>query len=140
MTYTGRGSGPSYFTNTLLGFSSIDRFALPITMYPDRFISADRLAAGSLPDLDTNIANVDVFAQAQEDIVGEWHACPMVAFGTLKRLSAWKMYCRASNVTFEIANELSEQLKAYELDVKHADEDEKDEINVLLSGEFYTFV
>ena len=131
MTFTGRGSGPSYFTNTLLGFSSIDRFALPITMYPDRFISADRLAAGSLPDLDTNIANVDVFAQAQEDIVGEWHACPMVAFGTLKRLSAWKMYCRAANVPFEIANELSDQLKAYELDVKHADEDEKDEINVL---------
>ena len=50
LTYTGRGSAPSYFTNTLLGFSSIDRFALPITMYPDRFISADRLKAGSLPD------------------------------------------------------------------------------------------
>lgn len=131
MTFTGRGSGPSYFTNTLLGFSSIDRLALPITMYPDRFISADRLAAGSLPDLDTNIANVDVFAQAQEDIVGEWHACPMVAFGTLKRLSAWKMYCRASNVPFEIANDLSEKLKAYELDVKHADEDEREEIDVL---------
>lgn len=50
LTYTGRGSGPSYFTNTLLGFSSIDRLALPITMYPDRFISADRLKAGSMPD------------------------------------------------------------------------------------------
>ena len=131
MTFTGRGSGPSFFTNTLLGFSSIDRLALPITMYPDRFISADRLAAGSLPDLDTNIANVDVFAQAQEDIVGEWHACPMVAFGTLKRLSAWKMYCRANNVPFEVANELSDNLKAYELDVKHADDDEKNDINVL---------
>lgn len=50
LTKTGRGSAPSYFTNALLGFSSIDRFALPITMYPDRFISADRLKAGSLPD------------------------------------------------------------------------------------------
>lgn len=50
LTKTGRGSAPSFFTNTLLGFSSIDRFALPITMYPDRFISADRLKAGSLPD------------------------------------------------------------------------------------------
>ena len=50
LTKTGRGSAPSYFTNMLLGFSSIDRFALPITMYPDRFISADRLKSGSLPD------------------------------------------------------------------------------------------
>lgn len=50
LTKTGRGSASAYFTNTLLGFSSIDRFALPITMYPDRFISADRLKAGSLPD------------------------------------------------------------------------------------------
>lgn len=50
LTFTGRGSAPSYFTNTLLGFSSIDRFALPVTMYPDRFISKDRLLSGSLPD------------------------------------------------------------------------------------------
>lgn len=50
LTKTGRGSASAYFTNTLLGFSSIDRFALPITMYPDRFISADRLKAGTLPD------------------------------------------------------------------------------------------
>ena len=50
LTFTGRGSGPSYFTNTLLGFSSIDRLAMQITMYPDRFISADRLKAGNLPD------------------------------------------------------------------------------------------
>ncbi len=131
LTFTGRGSGPSYFTNTLLGFSSIDRLAMPITMYPDRFISADRLKAGSLPDLDMNVANAEVFAQAQEDILGEWHSAPMVAFGTLKRASAWKMYCRAAEVPFEIANELSDRLKEYELDVKHADEDERDDIDVL---------
>ena len=50
ITKTGRGSGPSYYTNTLLGFSSIDRLALPVTMYPDRFISKDRLLSGSTPD------------------------------------------------------------------------------------------
>lgn len=54
----------------------------------------------------------------------------MVAFGTLKRLSAWKMYCRAAAVPFEEANEVSDMLKQYELDVKHADEDDKDLINV----------
>ena len=131
LTYTGRGSGPSFYTNSLLGFSSIDRFALPVTMYPDRFISADRLKAGSLPDLDLNEGNVEVFADAQQQVMGEWHAAPMVAYGTLKRLAAWKMYCRAANVPFDVANELSENLKSYELDYKHADDDEKDEINVL---------
>ena len=130
LTKTGRGSAPSYFTNMLLGFSSIDRFAVPITMYPDRFISAERLKVG-LPDIDMNVSDQGLFGQAMADVVGEWHCAPMVAFGTLKRLSAWKMYCRAANVPFEIANELSDKLKAYELDVKHADDDEKDDIDVL---------
>lgn len=50
ITKTGRGSAPSYFTNMLIGLSSIDRFKIPVTMYPDRFISKDRLLSGSLPD------------------------------------------------------------------------------------------
>lgn len=129
LTMTGRGSAPSYFTNTLLGFSSIDRFALPITMYPDRFISADRLKTGT-PDIDMNVSDQGLFGDAMAEVMGEWHCAPMVAYGTLKRLSAWKMYCRANNVPFEIANELSENLKSYELDVKHADEDERDDIDV----------
>ena len=36
ITKTGRGSAPSYYTNTLLGLSSIDRFALPMEMFLDR--------------------------------------------------------------------------------------------------------
>lgn len=130
LTKTGRGSAPSYITNMLLGFSSIDRLALPITMYPDRFISADRLKTGSMPDIDMNVADQDLFGRAMADVLGEWHSAPMVAFGTLKRLSAWKMYCRAACVPFDVANELSDRLKQYELDVKHADEDEADSINV----------
>jgi len=47
ITETGRGSGVSFFTNTLLGFSSVDRFDIPVTMFPDRFISKDRLLAGN---------------------------------------------------------------------------------------------
>ena len=130
LTKTGRGSASAYFTNTLLGFSSIDRFALPITMYPDRFISADRLKAGSLPDIDMNVSDQGLFGEAMAEVMGEWHCAPMVAYGTLKRLAAWKMYCRAANVPFDIANELSDQLKAYELDYKHADDDEKEDIRV----------
>lgn len=50
ITKTGRGSAPSYFTNMLIGLSSIDRYKIPVTMYPDRFISKDRLLSGNLPD------------------------------------------------------------------------------------------
>lgn len=130
ITRTGRGSGPSYFTNTLLGFSSVDRFALPVTMYPDRFISKDRLLSGSTPDLDLNTGTPEIIAKAQAEIMGEWHSAPMIAFGTLKRSSAWKMYCRAEKIPFEDANEVSEQLKRYEIAVKYAeDEEEAESIN-----------
>lgn len=126
---TGRGSAVSFFTNMLLGFSSVDRYEIPVEMFPDRFISADRILTGNLPDIDLNCGNEEVFMQAQTDILGEWRSAPMVAFGTLKRLSAWKMYCRANDIPFEVANQLSDKLKAYELAVKHADED--DEIDLM---------
>lgn len=130
ITATGRGSGVSYFTNTLLGFSSVDRFSIPVEMFPDRFISRDRILAGNLPDLDLNVANEEVFAQAQAEVMGPWRSAPMVAFGTLRRLSGWKMYCRAHDVPFDVANAVSDQLRNYELDLKHAEEDEKDGIQI----------
>ena len=49
LTTTGRGSGASYSTNFSLGFTSINRLSCPVKMYPERFISADRLVNG-LPD------------------------------------------------------------------------------------------
>lgn len=121
-------SSPSFFTNNLLGFTSIDRFNLPVPILPDRFISEDRAKTG-LPDIDMNCGNPEVFAEAQAEVMGEWHSAPMVAYGTLKRLSAWKMYCRAANVEFEVANKISDNLKQYELAYKHADDDEREEIN-----------
>lgn len=51
ITKTGRGSGVSYYVNSLLGFSDIDRFASPVKLYPDRFMSKTRiLQTRSLPD------------------------------------------------------------------------------------------
>lgn len=130
ITPTGRGSAVSYFTNMLLGFSSVDRFSIPVEMFPDRFISADRILSGSLPDIDLNVANEEVFQQAQAEVLGPWRSAPMVAFGTLKRLSAWKMYCRAANVPFEVANRVAGQLKAYEQAVRYAEEDVRDSIQI----------
>lgn len=125
ITKTGRGSAPSYYTNSLLGLSSIDRFAIPVEMFPDRFISAARILSGSLPDIDMNIANREAFEEAQAEVVGEWRSAPMVAFGTLKRLSAWKMFCRAASLSYDIANEVGNQLKAYEQAVRFAEEGEE---------------
>ena len=131
ITKSGRGSGVGYFTNTLLGFSNVDRFTSPITLYPERFISESRiLETKSLPDLDLNTGNPEVFAQAQTTILGENHAYPMIAFGTFKRKSAFKLYAKSQELPFEIANEISTQLEKYERDLLYADEDDKDTIDV----------
>ena len=49
ITPSGRGSSGSWFTNSLLGMSTLDRFDLPVTLYPARFCTADRLIT-SCPD------------------------------------------------------------------------------------------
>ena len=131
ITTTGRGSAVGYFTNTLCGFSKVDRFTAPIKLYPERFISKTRiLETKSLPDLDMNLGVVEPFAEAQEEILGKDHAYPMIAFGTLKKKSAFKLYARASNLDFEIANAISKQIEKYDEAVKYADDDEKDDIDI----------
>lgn len=131
ITMTGRGSGVGYFTNTLCGFSKVDRFKSPIKLYPERFISESRiLETRSLPDLDLNCGNPEVFAEAQEEILGKGHAYPMIAFGTLKKKAAFKMYARAMDMEPELANKISNQIGDYEEDYKNADDDEKDTIDI----------
>lgn len=49
LTPTGRGSAGGMFLNTLLGLSTLDRFKLPVKLYPERFVTAERLQT-SLPD------------------------------------------------------------------------------------------
>lgn len=55
----------------------------------------------------------------------------MIAYGTMKPKAAWKMYAKSQNVDFEVANEISSQIERYENALKHASDDEKDDINVL---------
>lgn len=131
ITNSGRGSGVGYFTNTLCGFSKVDRFNSPIKLYPERFISESRiLETKSLPDLDLNCGNPEVFAEAQEEILGYDHAYPMIAFGTCKKKAAFKLYARAQNLDATLANEVSKQLGDYDEAVKNADDDEKDTIDI----------
>lgn len=131
LTKTGRGSAVSFITNMLLGFTEVDRIAAKVHMYPERFMSATRiLQSGSLPDIDFNCAPVEPFARGQQQVLGEDHAYPMVAYGTMQKSAAWKLYAKSQGITFEIANAVSDQLKKYETAVKHASEDDKDSIDV----------
>jgi DNA polymerase III alpha subunit len=129
---TARGSGGSFFINTLLGFSNLNRFEAPVKLYPERFMSKTRiLATKSLPDLDLNLGTVEIFAQVQKDLLGENHAYPMIAFGQLKTSSAFKLYCKSQGLEFELANEISKQIQKYEKALKNADnEEEKELINL----------
>ena len=129
LTLTGRGSASSFFTNTLLGFSTIDRLSAPIQLFPSRFMSTTRiLETHSLPDIDFNCGNIPVFEKAQEKVLGKDHAIAMCAYGTYKKKSAFKMFARAVSMDFQLANTISEQLGAYDKAVSHADEGE--EINL----------
>ncbi|WP_087554769.1 PHP domain-containing protein [Clostridioides difficile] len=133
ITKSGRGSSVSYFTNTLLGFSDVDRFIAPVHLYPERFMSTTRiLKTQSLPDIDLNLGNPEIFEESQKKLLGEGHSYPMIAYGTLKIKSAWKMYAGANEnkIDFDTANEISKQLEQYELDYNNVDDDEKDTVDV----------
>ena len=131
ITSTGRGSCVGYFTNTLCGFSKVDRFTSAIKLYPERFISTTRiLETHSVPDLDLNVGTPEIFEQAQINVLGQEHVYPMIAFGTFKKKSAFKLYARAKDLDFSIANEISEQIEKYEIAYKYADDDNKDEIDI----------
>ena len=131
ITNTGRGSAFSFYTNKLLGFTKVDRISAKIKMYPERFMSASRiLEAGTLADIDFNIGNPEVFAETQKEIFGEQCAYPMIAYGKYKTSSAFKMYAKAKDVPFDIANEITSQIKQYEKDYTLAEDDEKEEIQL----------
>lgn len=131
ITATGRGSSVGYFTNTLCGFSKVDRFKAAIKLYPERFISTTRiLSTKSLPDIDLNVGNPEIFEEAQKRILGDNHVAPMIAFGTLKKRSAFKIYAKAKNMDFELANTITNQIGKYEEAVKNAPEESKNDIDI----------
>lgn len=133
VTKTGRGSGVSYYVNSLLGFSNIDRFVSPVKLYPDRFMSKTRiLETKSLPDLDLNLGNPELFAEAQDEIMTEiygssGHAYPMISYKPLQESSAFKLYAKSQGLEFETANDITAQIKQYEKALKHADSAEERE-------------
>lgn len=126
LTTTGRGSAASFACNYAFGFTSINRLKAPVKMLPERFVSADRLVNG-IPDIDANMYGTEAFDKAGKEILGEYGCLPMIAFGTTKTLSAFKMLARARDIDFETANIISKQIQSYEMDVKHAKENNIDD-------------
>ena len=132
LTNTGRGSAVSFFTNKLLGFTEVDRIAAKVKMYPERFMTATRiLETHSLPDIDFNVAEQDIFAEGQAQVCGRDHAVQMLAYGTQKASAAWKMFAKSQNIDFATANEVSAQIKRYESKLHTVDEEEKDTIDIM---------
>jgi DNA polymerase III alpha subunit len=120
LTLTSRGSAPSFYINNLLGFTTIDRISSPIQLFPERFMSVSRiLETKSIPDIDFNISNPEVFIKAQKIILGENSTYSMIAFGKLKEKSAFKTYARANNIDFEISNQITKSIAIYESEEKH---------------------
>lgn len=131
LTQSGRGSNVAMYLNKLLGFTNIDCIAAPIDMYSERFLTKERvLDSKTPPDEDFNVSDRTPFIKAQKNLLGESCCYDLIAFGTLKLKSAFKMYARANDVDPQVANEVSKQIDKYEKAVLYAEEDEKDDINV----------
>ena len=130
LTRTGRGSATGNYSNRLLGFTQVDRISSPIPLYPERFLTKERiLESHTVPDIDFNISNPTPFVEAQRELLGENSTYPLLALGKLKLKSAFKMYARANEVAPDVANEVSKQIAKYEKAVYHND-DEDVEIDV----------
>jgi DNA polymerase III alpha subunit len=111
ITPTGRGSSVSMFLNKLLGLTKVDKVNSPVTMYSERFLTASRiLDSKTPPDIDNNISSREPFIKAQRDIIGNNTTFDLIAFGTLKYKSAFKMYSRANEVEPSVANEITKQI------------------------------
>lgn len=115
ITKTGRGSAPSFYLNKLLNFTSIDRNALDVPMFPTRFISETRLLeTRSIPDIDVNLVSPEPFIKASKDFLGE-HGCYwMLAYGTSQESDAFRNVCRDMNISFDEFNEVAKDLELYE--------------------------
>lgn len=119
LTRSGRGSAVSFYINKLLGLTEIDRLKAPITLYPTRFMSAERiLSSRSLPDIDLNFANVEPVIKASKDILGEDNIYYMVAYKPLQESSAFRLWCKANGYQIDEYDEVAKNLDDYIEDKK----------------------
>ena len=110
LTTTSRGSAASFITNKLLGLTTVDRFNADIPIYPERFLTKERVLAGQMPDIDLNVATQEPFVKAARKLLGEHGCYPLMAIEKLKEKAAWQLYAGANEVKPEDANQISKYL------------------------------
>jgi len=121
LTNTGRGSAPSFYITRLLHLTNIDRLESPITLFPTRFMSIERiLGARSLPDIDLNTADAEPFIQASKDLLGENNCGWMISWKPLQESSGFRLYCKALDIDYDTVNEIAKDLDKYRDDPKWA--------------------
>lgn len=130
LTTTSRGSAASFITNKLLGLTTVDRFNADIPIYPERFLTKERVEAGMMPDIDLNVAQQEPFVIATKKLLGEHGCYPLMAVEKLKVKAAWQLYAGANGIQPEIANQISKYIDEYNEKLKYAEDDEKDDIKV----------
>lgn len=130
LTTTSRGSAASFVTNKLLGLTTVDRFNAEIPIYPERFLTKERVLAGQMPDIDSNLANPDPFVKAARDLLGYHGVYPLMAIEKLKEKAAWQLFAGINDVKPEDANKISKFLDEYNKKLKHTEEEDKHLIHV----------
>ena len=130
LTTTSRGSAASYITNKLIGLTTVDRFNSDIPIYPERFLTKERVDAGMMPDIDLNISDQEPFIKATKKLLGEYGCMPLMAVEKLKKKAAWQLYAGANDVEPAMATQISKYIDKYEDALKYAEEEEKEFINV----------
>ena len=119
LTKTGRGSAPSFYTTRLLDLTNIDRLASPITLFPTRFMSVERiLGARSMPDIDLNSADAEPFIKASKDLLGEENCEWMISWKPLQESSGFRLYCKAIGLDINEYNDVAKDLDKYKDDEK----------------------
>ena len=126
LTKTGRGSAVSFLINHLLGLTEINRIESPVTLYPSRFMSAERiLSANSLPDIDLNTSSQSEFIKATEEIIGKENCAWMLSYKPLQEKSAFRLYCKGIGLNISEYDSISKDLDLYREDSKWKDIIEK---------------
>jgi DNA polymerase III alpha subunit len=82
------------------------------------------------PDIDNNCNKREPFIEAQREIIGADGTFDLLALGTLKYKSAFKMYARANDLDVETQNVITKQIDAYEKAMKYAKEEVEDESEI----------
>lgn len=125
LTTTSRGSASSYYSSKLLRFTTMDRFEAEVPIYPERFITKDRiLSSHQMPDIDFNVSSQEPFVKAARELFGEHGCYPLLAVGTLGEKSGFKLYADIKGIEPSVANEITSSIDQYNEAIKQADDEE----------------